>query len=321
MRTPTTGISVFSPIASSASTGTKLTTNFPVDAQIFSLRTGISNKGQAYDRLRGISAVPIAGAIEQGQQLLTNSTAAETSATNTYNWDNTGFLMPTNFGGTSTVFWNFRRAPGFFDVVGYTGTGEGVTFQTSNLGIPPELIFIKARGTTSDWSVGYSSVSSGLITLNYYSTLRLNTTAAQGTVSDTYVFTGPPYASSFGVPSAFNTGARTYVAYLFASCPGVSKVGSYTGTGTTQTINCGFTGGARFVLVKRTDNAGNWICWDTARGIIASNDPYLIWNAPAAAEVTNLDWVDPAATGFELSDAFGNLANTSGGSYIFLAIA
>ena len=313
MRTPTTGISVFSPIASSAATGTKLTTNFPVDAQIFSLRTGTTNKGQAYDRLRGISAVPIAGAIEQGQQLLTNSTAAETSATNTYNWDNTGFLMPTNFSGTSTVFWNFRRAPGFFDVVCYAGTGANAT-QAHNLGVAPELMIVKSRSTGA-WQV----YSSALANTEY---LVLDTAAAKATGATRWNSTTPTSSVfSLGTANEVNQGNIRYVAYLFASCPGVSKVGSYTGTGTTQTINCGFTGGARFVLVKRTDNAGNWICWDTARGIIASNDPYLIWNAPAAAEVTNLDWVDPAATGFELSDAFGNLANTSGGSYIFLAIA
>jgi hypothetical protein len=110
------------------------------------------------------------------------------------------------------------------------------------------------------------------------------------------------------------------VAYLFATCPGVSKVGGYTGTGTTQTINCGFTGGARFVLIKATSTTGDWYVWDSARGIVAGNDPYLLLNS-TAAEVTTTDWVDTAATGFELSNAGGNLANSSGVSYIFLAIA
>jgi hypothetical protein len=40
-----------------------------------------------------------------------------------------------------------------------------------------------------------------------------------------------------------------------------------------------------------------------------------------AAEVTNTDWVDTAATGFELSNAAGNGANNSGISYLFMAIA
>lgn len=117
-----------------------------------------------------------------------------------------------------------------------------------------------------------------------------------------------------------NGGGETYVAYLFASCPGVSKVGTFTGTGATQVINCGFAAGARFVLIKRTDSTGDWYVWDTARGIVAANDPYLLLNS-TAAEVTNTDWVDTAAIGFELSNAGGNLVNTNGASYIFLSVS
>jgi hypothetical protein len=60
--------------------------------------------------------------------------------------------------------------------------------------------------------------------------------------------------------------------------------------------------------------------WDSARGIVSGDDPYLVLNS-TAAEVTNTDWVDTAATGFELSNAAGNGANNSGISYLFMAIA
>ena len=43
-------------------------------------------------------------------------------------------------------------------------------------------------------------------------------------------------------------------------CPGIfpvlmayAKVGSYTGTANAINVDCGFTNGARFVLIKRTD--------------------------------------------------------------------
>jgi hypothetical protein len=113
---------------------------------------------------------------------------------------------------------------------------------------------------------------------------------------------------------------RTYVAYLFATCAGVSKVGSYTGTAAAQTINCGFTTGARFVLIKRTDSTGDWYVWDTAKGIVSGNDPYLLLNS-AAVEVTNTDYIDPANSGFEISSTAPAAINASGGSFIFLAIA
>ena len=311
MRTPTTGTSVFSPIAWSAGINIELTTGFPVDAQIFSLRTGTTNKGLTVDRLRGVAALGEEG----GTQLLTPSTAAETTSPRpTRWWGNTGFQMPSSYASTSMVFWSFSRAPGFFDVVCYTGTGANRTVA-HNLGVVPELMIVKSRSGTTAWQV----YSSALLNTEY---LVLNTTAAKATGATRWNSTAPTNSAfSLGTASEVNTNNATYVAYLFASCPGVSKVGSYTGTGATQVINCGFAAGARFVLIKRTDSTGDWYVWDSARGIVAGNDPYLILNAPAAAEVTNTDWVDTAASGFEISNAGGNLANTNGASYIFLAIS
>jgi hypothetical protein len=131
-----------------------------------------------------------------------------------------------------------------------------------------------------------------------------------------------PTATQFtvGLYGTVNGSARTYVAYLFATCAGVSKVGSYTGTGTTLQINCGFTAGARFIIIKRTDSTGDWYEWDTARGIISGNDPYLLLNSTAVA-VTNTDYIDPYNAGFEISSTAPSAINASGGTYIFLAIA
>jgi hypothetical protein len=125
---------------------------------------------------------------------------------------------------------------------------------------------------------------------------------------------------SVGTSSTVNASSENFVAYLFATCPGVSKVGSYTGTGATQVINCGFTGGARFVLIKKTSGTGSWYVWDSSRGIVAGNDPYLLLNS-TAAEVTNTDYVDTASVGFEISSTAPSEINENGGSFIFLAIA
>jgi hypothetical protein len=110
------------------------------------------------------------------------------------------------------------------------------------------------------------------------------------------------------------------VAYLFATCAGVSKVGSYTGTGTTLQVNCGFTAGSRFVLIKRTDSTGDWYVWNSALGIIAGNDPYILLNS-TAAQVTGTDYVDTYNAGFEISSTAPAGINASAGTYIFLAIA
>lgn len=121
--------------------------------------------------------------------------------------------------------------------------------------------------------------------------------------------------TSYGL--AANT---TYVCYLFATCAGVSKCGTYTGTGTTHQIDCGFTGGARFVLIKKTSGTGSWYVWDSARGIVSGNDPYLLLNS-TAAEVTNTDYIDTYSAGFEISSTAPSEINENGGSFIFLAIS
>jgi hypothetical protein len=212
---------------------------------------------------------------------------------------------------TDYISWNFRRAPGFFDEVCWTNTGATQNVN-HNLGVVPELIITKRRPASEAWQV-YSAATGA----SAY--LVLNTTAAPVTGNTNRWNATAPTSTVFTTGSAFNT-AETYVAYLFASCPGVSKVGSYTGNGSSQTINCAFTTGARFVLIKRTDSTGSWLVWDSARGIVAGNDPYLALNS-TAAEVTTNDSVDTDSTGFVVNQVAASNVNVTGATYIFLAIA
>jgi hypothetical protein len=73
-------------------------------------------------------------------------------------------------------------------------------------------------------------------------------------------------------------------------------------------------------MIKRTDSTGDWYVWDSARGIVAGNDPYLLLNS-TAAEVTNTDYVDTYSLGFEISSTAPAAINANGGTFIFLAIA
>jgi hypothetical protein len=212
-----------------------------------------------------------------------------------------------------------RRAPSFFDVVCYTGTSSARTV-THNLTVVPELIIVKNRGG-GQGSQGWISWNAGLPSrLNL---LRLDTTAATYTEASARLNVNAlPTATQFevGTDGEVNGSGGTYVAYLFATAVGVSKVGSYTGTGTTLQVNCGFTAGARFVLIKRTDSTGSWYVWDSSRGIVSGNDPYLLLNT-TAAEVTNTDYIDTYSAGFEISSTAPAAINASGGSFIFFAVS
>jgi hypothetical protein len=325
MKVPTDGTSVFSPNASSSNTGTAQTTNFPVDLQIMSLTNAVENKYVA-DRLRGVITTPTNAT---SLQLRTNSTANELTGGSDFTryWNNNGFETPSWFGdnyainGYSGVFWNFRRAPGFFDEVCYTGTGVAGRTVTHNLGVAPQLVITKGRDTTTtfgDWMVLPPTLQN--VKLNEDTAQDASSTTAYYFGNNTSVIAPTNTVFTLGSENTVNQSGKNFVAYLFASCPGVSKVGSYTGTGTTQQINCGFTAGARFVLIKRVDSTGAWYVWDSARGIVSGNDPYLLLNS-TAAEVTNTDFIDTASTGFEISSTAPAAINASGGTFIFLAIA
>jgi len=208
------------------------------------------------------------------------------------------------------VNWNFRRAPGFFDVVAYTGEGDvGNSVVNHNLAVVPELIICKSRsdnGSGYRWFVQYGESFGSLNLTDSFSDVNWPT----------------PTTTTFTALKALNLNlsGKTYIFYLFASLSGVSKVGSYTGNGSSQTIDCGFTSGARFIMIKRSDSTGDWYVWDTERGIIAGDDPFLELNT-TDAEVTNDDSVDPDSAGFIVNQTSTTNVNVSGGEYIFLAIA
>jgi hypothetical protein len=309
MKVPTDATKVFNPVYGQSGAPGFRSTNFNagIDTAFYLLPAGYDDGTNAYpnlqNRLIGLN------------QLQTINTRTELSL-NYNKWDYMNGVTNLTFLDTSFASWMFKRASGFHDVVCYTGTGSTRTV-THNLGVTPELVITKSRSQALGWVVWTTSLTS----TDYW--IRLDDTMAQANSPTGYggTFSASAYTiANTGPYDALNNSGSTYVAYLFATCAGVSKVGSYTGTGTTKQIDCGFTGGARFVLIKRTDSTGDWYAWDSARGIVSGNDPYQLLNS-AAAEVTNTDYIDTYSAGFEISSTAPAAINASGGSFIFLAIA
>jgi hypothetical protein len=313
MKVPTSGTSVFAPaLGTSASTIPTFVTNFPVDLGFYHSRANVANWFLS-SRLQG------------GGTLNTNTTLAEAAPDANYAFDsNTGWGKNFNSDRASS---NFRRAPSFFDEVCYTGNGGINNIQNHALASSIGMLIVKRRDSAGNWSV-FAQESGG--NYSYWNSSGTGTGqglngngAATGTNYsgfNTYLTSASFNAAQIAGSNDINASSATYVAYLFATCAGVSKVGSYTGTGAAQTINCGFTGGSRFVLIKRTDSTGDWYVWDSARGIIPSNDPYLLLNS-TAAEVTGTDYVDTTSVGFDITSTAPAAINANGGSFIFLAIA
>jgi hypothetical protein len=321
MKVPTVGTSVYQ--------GVTYTGNAAYNMNIYTVKTFVTDWLLSWDRTLGATGVDSSNSAPSITRLVgfgvnppalgTYSTSAEASSltlftgnTSQYNYVVGGSSGRINRSGDEYIGWNFGRAPSFMDVVCYAGTGSATTV-THNLAAVPELIIVKSRnGGAENWRVYYGVNQA----------MALNTTGAGGTASPVLWNDTAPTSSVFSVGTSTNTNGSgyTYVAYLFATCAGVSKVGSYTGNGSSQTINCGFTGGARFVLIKKTSGTGSWYVWDSSRGIVSGNDPYLLLNS-TAAEVTNTDYIDTYSAGFEISSTAPSEINENGGSFIFLAIA
>jgi len=268
----------------------------------------------AFERnVSGESDARIASRLTGETALRTNTTGAEIAAASN-SWDYMDGWFYDLSSNSSKYSWMWKRAPSYFDVVAYTGTGSARTIS-HNLGVKPEMIWIKDRSSSNgfDWMVYHSGIGATKF-------LRLNTTHAETTSNNRWNDTEPA-ANVFtvGDSNRLNLSGEDYIAYLFATVAGVSKVGSYTGTGSDQNIDCGFSSGARFVLIKCTNTDGtNWMVFDSVRGIVSGSEPHLRLNSTNAE--SSDDQIDPYSGGFALT---GNDNDTNGSSktYIFYAIA
>jgi hypothetical protein len=308
---PTAGTEVFAAQAARASsTGSAdsvtFTSNFPVDLFFQLGRGGDAGNAITVDRLRGGT-----------KYLKTNSNAAESSTIWKFD-SNKGVYISGGSSVSSSYGANmFKRAPGFMDVVAYKGNSTVRTI-THGLGVVPEFMLVKNRDFGWQWC-GYSTVSGA------GKSMKLSADVAP--FAPGFWNATAPTSSVFTVNANDDANANgdDFIAYLFASLPGISKIGSYTGVNnTTVTVDCGFTSGPRFLLIKRTDATGGWQVWDSARGINSgtnSYDPYLFLNTTAAESVYG-DYIDPTTSGFTIKPAATAAGlNTTGGTYFFFAIA
>lgn len=322
MKVPTDGTTVFQPTVYTGTNVNNRLVNTTIAPDMAWIRqrnsttvagmvVGDRLRGQPY-LLTGSYAAEVTSATALDQQIVSATEYGTAFSSMNGVWVGTDATAQLNVSTTASnqIIEAFKRAPGFFDAVAYTGSGVARTIS-HNLAVVPEIIIIRSR-TSNNW-VLYTAPTG----LDNYLVFNSDSGSLSGGSLELWNNTLPTSSVfSLGTNSVVNGSGVNTMAYLFASCPGVSKVGSYTGTGTTQQINCGFTSGARFVLIKRTDTTGDWYVYDTARGIVAGNDPYLLLNS-TAAEDTSTDYVDAYSAGFELSStAPAGLNQASGITWI-----
>ena len=214
--------------------------------------------------------------------------------------------------------WMWKRAPSYLDVVAYTGDGNAGRTVSHNLGVAPEMIWVKQRNITQSWQVYHQGMDASA-PQDYY--MQIDSSGARSDNSNRWNDTAPTSSVfTIGTAASVNGSGGDFIAYLFATVAGVSKVGSYDGNGSNQNIDCGFSSGAKFILIKSIQS-GSWYVFDTVRGIVAGNDSHLKLNSTDAEAYA--DSIDTYSSGFNVVQNSTTDLNKgpSDESYIFYAIA
>ena len=300
---------------------------FVSDFSWFKARSAAGYAHQLYDSVRGVQ-----------KRLRSNTSDAEaTNSEGVLDFDDNGLLKIgtdafLNESGTTMVIWNWKaggtavsntdgsitssvsaNTDAGFSIVNYTGTGSSATVG-HGLGKKPSLIFIKRRAESSNWAVAGSVLGST-------ATLYLNLTNAQETYSDpTVINTQTTTTFSIGTDTNRNKNTFEHIAYCFAEIEGFSKIGSYTGNGSTDGtfVYTGFR--PAFVLVKRTNSAQDWTLFDSSRNPTNATNLYLHPNNNAADGSGIGDGIDLVSNGFKMRHQ-ANVTNNSGSPYIYMAFA
>ena len=276
-----------------------------------------------FDSVRGVS-----------KRLQSNSTGAEATENGVTSFDSDGFTAGhagTNGSGQTFAAWNWlgggtansngdgsitssvsANTKAGFSVLTYTGTGSTATVG-HGLNSAPDFIIVKSRDNSRNWRI-YNSISGAT---KY---LGLNSSNAEAD-SDAFWNDTDPTSSVFTVKTAttVNGSSEDYVAYCFQNLDGYSKVGRYTGNGSTDGafVYTGFR--PAWLMIKSYDQTRNWTIFDNKRTPFNLMDGHLHANADVA-EQTGDDEIDFLSNGFKFrsGDADSNYSNFN---YIYLAFA
>jgi hypothetical protein len=246
-----------------------------------------------------------------------------------WNWKSNGSGV-SNTDGTITSTVSANTTSGF-SIVKYTGTGVAGDTMGHGLSQAPEMVIMRKRiSNGSDGVRGWHVWTKDLTDGNY---LALQATNAQFGARDfgevgngTYPYTAP--TSSLITFGGVNTGqyqevnynGDDYIMYCFHSVEDYSKIGKYTGNGSTDGtfVYTGFK--PQWILVKQIDATRDWIMYDNKRSEFNVMHHYLhpnLNNAEGSSGGVNVDFL---SNGFKWRSA-NTAINVASGNYIYLAFA
>ena len=218
----------------------------------------------------------------------------------------------------------------YFDTRLYTGTGaENVV---SDLGFNPDFVWFKKR-SASEHHFLYDQVRGALKkiassntnaeatetqTLKSFGTngYTLGTSAEVNGGSTTYA----SWNWKAGTTSGLSGGTITPTSYSISAATGFG-IYQYTGTGSNGTIAHGLGTPPRFIIIKQTNDTGNWAkYYNPITNLKGQEGRYMSFQTSGFSTASSA-WNDTAATSSVFTVGTTALVNESGKTYIAYAFA
>jgi len=254
--------------------------------------------------------------LTQGKYVMTHSTDNEDTDSNVSIFDsNVGFGKGDD---SSYQAWMWKRHAGF-DVINYTADNSSKRSIPHGLGQTVEMMWVKNRDNDNrNWAIYHKDLNGGSNPEQYY--MEFDHPSSGEASSSTHWANTAPTASHFTIGNGLYTGEspQQYIAMLFSSVEGISKVGTYQGTNEfgTQTITFGFQ--PRYFLVRPRNANGNWWMFDTIRGWQTPGfDKDILLDAVGPQTTANRDSGGPTSTGCTVKQYINKAEET----YIYYAHA
>ena len=315
--------------SSNAQTGV----GFQPDWIWFKRRDGAA-QSSLFDSVRGVT-----------KAVSSNSTSAETTISDALtSFDSDGFTLGSdsgnyiNYNSATYASWNwkagttsginqdsatitptgysFNQTAGF-SIIAYTGTGSTATLP-HGLGVTPNLIIIKKRDGTDNWTWKSDGGVSGYTGFTKY--MYMNNAGVGVATDSSNEFQYNPTSTKFslGTNGGVNGSGATYVAYCFANKVGYQKIGGYVGNGNGDGyfLPLGFR--PKFIITHRLDSGDAYTMLDSVRDH-DNGVAHRLFPHQNNADNTSLDVCDFLSNGVKFRTGDGAF-NDTGGVYVYWAI-
>lgn len=204
-----------------------------------------------------------------------------------------------------------------FSIVKYTGDNSVSATVGHGLSDAEMIILKDLTVGTNQWRVWHKDLTaSNWIYLSL--SLAQVTAATDGGIryvdSNTFGFINGTTAGVEGV----NYTSSQYIAYVWKSISGYSKIGSYNGLGTSAVTETGLGFKPSWVLIKNITNSANWNIYDSR---IAGSDVanFIAYPNLSNSIISGSHTVTMQTDGFQVSATDHLQNNKSGNTYIYMA--